>query len=81
MDKRGCKHSRLMPLLNHESCEKINGGNLAWCKTCGCIRHINLDGRVGWATPTYERKNTDVRWEWEFGKGTDVWKKTLEKRK
>jgi len=62
--KSECKHSKLIPLLTPQARGKINGGNLAWCKSCGSVRHIDLDGRIGWAIPTYKRKTTKKH-SWE----------------
>lgn len=60
MSNKECRHSKLVSLLTKESIKMINGGNLAWCRTCGSVRHIDLDGRVGWVLPSYKKKRTKV---------------------
>lgn len=63
----GCKHSKLKPMLTLVARKKIGGGNLAWCSTCGSVRHIDIDGREGWATPTYRKKGVTF-WQMITGK-------------
>jgi len=62
MKTKECKHSKLIKILNLETRELIGGGDLSWCKTCGCIMHIDLDDKIRVAIPTYQRKSTKAGW-------------------
>jgi hypothetical protein len=41
----------MIQILSKPAMEKMGGGNIWWCKHCGCMKHIDLDHKTGYAYP------------------------------
>ena len=45
------KEGIMIQLLSKPAMKKMGGGNIWWCRHCGCMKHIDLDHKTGYAKP------------------------------